>query len=250
MPRLLIFASVPRYALVFAVLLLAVPANANTLVLADQSNAYLHVVVVASDGVSSDADDAYLAPFVGSVDATAQGVLDPELLVASIIIEVPETSVDFSFGSAQVPARLTVSAYYEWAPSDQAILLGGSGTIYTGQLADFALTGTLEAFGETTPVDFNLSNYTGSTKLHRALGGSHPLAFAPNPSTLILGEPGGGVVEIDNDFAGFIGSMGGVDFWINPARLYFDSVTFVPEPSTAILLAAGLAGFAAARRRR
>jgi hypothetical protein len=152
--------------------------------------------------------------------------LDPELLVSSIIIELPETTVDLSFGSAEVPARLTMHAYYEWAPNNETIPLGGSERIPTGQLVNFAMSGALEAFGETTPFDFSLSDYVGSTELLD--GFFAPLAFAPDPFTLTLGYS-----VIDDGFSGFIGPMGGVDFSIWRALLIFESVTFVLAPPTA-----------------
>jgi len=225
------FRAIPAY--LVAALLFAAPSGASTLALVEQVGAHLTVVILADDGFSSETSIGFFLPFVGVSQATPQGILNPELLVSTTVMDIPEMSVDLSFGSAQIPGRLTLAAHYEWAPN-QPIPFGTDTSFATGQLVDFWLSGTFEALGESAPFSFTLADYSGSTALKvshqtqdlRAFASGVPLSFAlDSPST---SSP---TILIEDFFSGPIGLLGGVDFSIERALVRFDSVRYaVPEP--------------------
>jgi hypothetical protein len=104
----------------------AAPAAANTLVLGDQILARLTVVIEGSDSISTSSDIVNLTPFTGAAETTPQGILNPELVVSSIVLDLPETAASLSFGAAAIPALLTLSAHYQWEPNDSVPMIASA----------------------------------------------------------------------------------------------------------------------------
>ena len=106
---------------------------------------------------------------------------------------------------------------------------GGAATLGTGQL----FSGTLSTTIEPDPPD-----------------GSNFGIIDANSSSGGMGWPSGDLAYIQDEIVAtllYTGSLSGVD---EVATLYgTDGLTIVPEPSTALLLAAGLVGIALRRHR-
>lgn len=221
-------------------LFFAIPSGATTLELEDQINPQLIVDVFADDGFTTSTDHLRLTPLLGGfVDVSVQGILDPAMTVFSIGIDVSETVADLSFGSAQIPALLTISAYYEWEPN-RSVLIGDVGAqTPTGELVDFIMEGSLEVLGDTIPFSFSLVDYSGATSLREGTSAS-PFFIAPDPDTFLLGKPGTGSVFVEGDFSAPLGEVGGIQFSISSALLAFESVKYAPEPSAALSTLAGI----------
>ena len=211
--------------------------------------------------MATESDDVYLVAPGGVVSGDLSGVISPLLTIDRIAYPFSDLSLDFDIGTAQIPVTLNLSGFFGWTSlNPNTVTLAERLTFQSGFADAGRFVGTLATpFGD-LPFDVGVAEASAATAALRQCS-RNTCATNTRPDLYFDAID---MVAIDSrrssDWDGYavtapftlpIGEIGGVA-WSVGVEVSFDATTYavVPEPSTGLLLAAGLVVMAVGRGRR